>query len=342
MTLRVGIAGASGYTGVELLRLLSQHPEAEVVALAGGRAAGQSMAASWPALTGLGLPDMAALDLPFAVGLDALFLGLPHGVSAAYVAELHAAGLLDAGLRIIDLGADFRLRDAEVFARVYGAAHPCPGLLPEAVYGLPEVHREALRSARIIANPGCYPTATAIAALPLVEQLGADWLAVTGISGISGAGRSPGPRNLYCETAERVVAYGVAGSHRHTAEMEQLLGALVSFTAHLAPMVRGMTATVLARPSRPVDNDELYDMYVKRFVDHPMVTVLRAPPSSGDVRGTARAQVAAFYDAERGVITATSAIDNIGKGAAGQAVHNMNLAFGLPEISGLPFLPLLP
>ena len=342
MTLRVGIAGASGYTGVELLRLLSQHPAAEVVALAGGRSAGQPMATSWPAFTGLGLPDMVALDVSFAVGLDVIFLGLPHGVSAAYVAELHAAGLLDAGLRVIDLGADFRLRDPAVYAKVYGGEHPCPALLAEAVYGLPELHREALRSARIVANPGCYPTATAIAALPLVKHFSADWLCVTGISGISGAGRSPGPRNLYCETAERVVAYGVAGSHRHTPEIEQLLGASVSFTPHLAPMVRGMTATVVTRAQQQVNNDDLHAIYSDFYRGHPMVQVLRAPPSSGDVRGTARAQVAAFIDAERGVITATSAIDNIGKGAAGQAVHNMNLALGLPETAGLPILPLLP
>ncbi|MBL8618325.1 MAG: N-acetyl-gamma-glutamyl-phosphate reductase [Deltaproteobacteria bacterium] len=341
MTLRVGIAGASGYTGVELIRLLVAHPQVEVVALSGGRAAGQPVAKSWPALAGLGLPDLQPLSLELCAGLDVLFLALPHGVSAGFVGELVAAGQLARGLRVIDLGADFRLRDPAVHAAAYGA-HPHPELLAQAVYGLPERFRDQIRGAALIANPGCYPTATAIAALPLVDALGADWVVADCLSGVSGAGRSPGPRNLYCETTERAVAYGVAGSHRHTPEIEQLLGVPVTFTPHLAPMSRGMLATVHARVRRLPSAAELRALYDAAYADHPMVVVVDSPPSSGDVRGTARAHVAAFVDPARGVVTATCAIDNLGKGAAGQAVHNMNLACGLPETAGLPLVPLLP
>lgn len=341
MALRVGIAGASGYTGVELLRLLLAHPQVVVTKLSGGRAAGQPIEASWPALAGLGLPALQPLDSAFCADLDVLFLALPHGVSAGLVAELVAAGLLQAGLTVIDLGADFRLRDPAVHAAAYGP-HPHPALLAQAVYGLPEANRAQIAGARLIANPGCYPTATAIAALPLVRALGASWIVADCLSGISGAGRSPGPRNLYCETTERAVAYGVAGTHRHTPEIEQLLGVPVTFTPHLAPMSRGMLATVHARvPTLPSPAD-LRALYAQAYADHPMVVVVDTPPSSGDVRGTARAHVAAFVDAARGVITATCAIDNLGKGAAGQAVHNMNIACGLPETAGLPLLPLLP
>ncbi len=345
MAIAVGIAGASGYTGVELIRILSNHPEVRLHALAAGRSAGSPMAASWPGLTGLGLPALQALDVDFAAECDVLFLALPHGVSAGFVAELAAAGQLDRGLKIIDLGADFRLRDPAAYKRAYKLEHPCPELLAEAVYGLPEANREAVRGARIVANPGCYPTATAIAAMPLVESFGASYLVADCISGVSGAGRAPTARNLYCETEERLVAYGVAGAHRHGVEIEQTLGVSVTFTPHLAPLIRGMTATVHARldaQGGAVDLARLRAAYVSRYADHPLVTVLEEPPSSGEVRGTARALVSVHWDAERSVATATSAIDNLGKGAAGQAVHNLNLLFGLPETVGLPLFPFLP
>ena len=243
MSVKVAIAGASGYAGAELIRLLAGHSGVQIAALAGGSKAGQQLREVWPALGAVvDLPLLSVDDPAFVAGADVVFLALPHGVSGKLVPRL-----LDQGKVVIDLGADFRLRDATAYASAYGHDHPAPALLAEAVYGLPELHRAALRGARLIAVPGCYPTATAIAALPLVEQGLVDWLVSDCISGISGAGRSPGPRNLYCEVHDSVVAYSLAGAHRHTSEMEQTLGLPVSFTPHLAPLSRGMVATVTGR-----------------------------------------------------------------------------------------------
>ncbi len=337
LTTRVGIAGVSGYAGVELLRILSAHPRVEVAALSAGRSAGQPLAQVWPGLQGPAL-ELEALDAAaWAERCDVVFLALPHGVSSSFV-----PALLDNGARVIDLGADFRLRDPAVYAAAYGHAHPAPALLPEAVYGLPEAHRDRLAGARLVAVPGCYPTATSIAALPLVEAGLADVVISDCMSGISGAGRSPGARNLYAEVQESVTAYGLAGTHRHTVEMEQLLGVPVVFTPHLVPMVRGMFATVKIRLPRPVDQASLHELYQRRYADHPAVTVIDAPPATRDLRGTANAQVHVAVDQQRGVATVCCAIDNLGKGAAGQAVHAFNLALGLPETLGLPMVPLLP
>lgn len=337
MKVSIGIAGVTGYTGVELLRLLSTHPHAEITALCAGQNAGKKLGESWAGLGAFGERTVEAIDVD-ALGArcQVVFLALPHGVSAKL-----AGPLLDAGVIVIDLGADFRLHDPAVHARAYGP-HPHPELLARAVYGLPEQHREALRGAKLVANPGCYPTATAIAALPLVEAGLADWVVADCISGVSGAGRSPGPKNLYCEVQESLSAYSIAGTHRHTPEIEQTLGVPVTFTPHLAPLRRGMLATVHVRPKRPVTLGELQALYAARYADHPMVTVRDVPPATAEVRGTARAAVHVALDAERGVITAVCAIDNLGKGASGQAVHCMNLALGLPEDAGLPNLPLLP
>ena len=336
MPIRVGIAGVSGYTGVELLRILSAHPGVQVAALAAGQQAGRSLLQVWPGWTGrLDLP-LVEVDALAGAGLDAVFLGLPHGVSAAV-----APALLDAGLVVIDLGADFRLRDPAVYASAYGP-HPCPQRLAQAVYALPELHRQDLPGARLLACPGCYPTATAIAALPLVEAGLADHVVSDCLSGVSGAGRKAGPRNLYCEVQESATAYGLAGSHRHTPEMEQTLGVPVVFTPHLVPMVRGMIATVKVRLLRPTPQAALHALYVERYRDHPAVIVRDEPPQSADVRGTAAAHVHVAVDPARGFATAVCAIDNLGKGAAGQAVHAFNLAMGLPETQGLPLVPLLP
>jgi N-acetyl-gamma-glutamyl-phosphate reductase len=339
MDVRAGIVGISGYTGVELHRILTAHPSARITALAAGSSAGQTLDASWPGLDPSGTvritePDPAAL----AAACDVVFLALPHGVSPALVVPL-----LDAGVTVIDLGADFRLRDPAVWEHAYGAAHPAPALLEQAVYGLPEVHRDAIRGARLVACPGCYPTATAIAALPLVEDGVADFVISDCLSGVSGAGRKPGSRTLYAEVHESAGAYGVGGTHRHVPEMEQLLGVPVVFTPHLVPMTRGMHATVHVRPKGPLPStDALRARYRARYVNHPMVSVVDAPPSTREVRGTATARVHPLSDPARGVITITAVIDNLGKGAAGQAVHCMNLALGLDETAGLPTHALLP
>jgi N-acetyl-gamma-glutamyl-phosphate reductase len=341
MAVRVGIAGVSGYAGVDALRLLLAHPHAQIAALAGGGSAGGAVADSWGALAGLDLPPIVPLEgAGFGEGLDAVLLALPHGVSGGWVARHRH--LLDQGVVIIDLGADFRLRDPAQHAAVYGAPHAASELLPRAVYGLPELHREQLRGARLIANPGCYPTATALAALPLVEAGLATFLVSDCVSGVSGAGRKAGPRNLYCEVHESVVGYGLGGSHRHAPEIEQILGRQAIFTPHLVPMSRGMLATVTCGLSRMVTAAELRAAYAERYAGHPAVVLRDEPPATADVRGTGMAHVFVTVDPARGVAQAQCAIDNLGKGAAAQAVQNLNLALGLPEMAGVVRVPLLP
>lgn len=338
MAIRVGIAGVSGYTGIELAGLLRAHPSAELVAVAAERAAGQRLDRVWPGLTGLSDLVVETLDpVSLAARCDLVFLALPHGVSARA-----AQALLAEGCRVIDLGADFRFKEAARYEAAYKVAHPCPELLAEAVYGLPEQNRASLAGARLIANPGCYPTATAIAALPLVEQGLATWLVADCLSGISGAGRQPGPRNLYCDVAESVSAYGVAGAHRHAPEIACVLGRPLVFTPHLVPMVRGMLATVHTQLSRPMSAADLRALYAARYADHPMIVLRDEPPASADVRGTNRVHVHVNVNVLDGVATVISVIDNLVKGASGQAVQNMNLAFGLPETQGLPLFPWLP
>ncbi len=341
MVARVGIAGVTGYTGVELCRILAGHPGVRLVAVAGGQKAGQRLDAVWPGLSGTG--EMGALPVEaldagaLAERCDLVFLALPHGVSAPVAAELLARGV-----RVVDLGADFRLRDPAAYAAAYGAAHPHPELLAEAVYGLPELHREALRGARLVANPGCYPTATALAVLPLTRAGLVDGLVASCLSGISGAGRTPGPRNLYGEVAESASAYSLAGAHRHRPEIEQTLACNVMFSPHLVPMVRGMLATVHGALRQPLTLAELRALYQDFYADHPMIVLRDAPPSTAEVRGTNRAMIHLALDAARGQITAVCAIDNLVKGASGQAVQCMNLALGLPETLSLPTIPLLP
>lgn len=338
MTVRVGIAGISGYTGVELFRILRGHPHVTVTALAANRAAGQPLASIWPGLRGIEAPPVRTLDPDeLAASCDAVLLALPHGVSGSVV-----PALLDRGLRVIDLGADFRLRDPAVYAAAYGKPHPAPELLAEAVYGLPELNREAIRGARLVANPGCYPTATALAAAPLVRAGLADRVISSCMSGVSGAGRKHGPRNLYCEVQESAAAYAVAGRHRHTPEMEQLLGVPVIFTPHLVPMRRGMMATVFVQPTRTISAAALQALYAEAYSNEPLVVLCDTPPATADVRGTGRAHVSVALDEVRSMITAICVIDNLGKGAASQAVHNLNLSGGLPETAGLPLLPILP
>lgn len=329
---RVAIAGVSGYTGVELFRLLSAHPDAEITWIGAGKAAGEPLSATWPAY---GPTPVEALDVDAIASVaDTVFLALPHGLSGAFGRDCRARGL-----QVIDLGADFRLRDPAVYAATYGAAHPAPELLAEAVYGLPELHRAALPGARLIAVPGCYPTATALAALPLVEGGLADWLVADCLSGVSGAGRSPNTRNLYCEVGEAAAAYGVGGAHRHVPEIEQTLGVPVVFTPHLVPMRRGMLATVHARPAKLPSAAALRALFVSRYADCPLVEVTDSPPSTREVRTTGRCRVFPTVDPVRGVISVFAAIDNLGKGASSQAVQCWNLSQGLPEARGINLYP---
>ncbi|MGM0577414.1 MAG: N-acetyl-gamma-glutamyl-phosphate reductase [Myxococcota bacterium] len=338
MAHKVGIVGITGYTGAELVRLVDAHPELELVHAAAGASAGRPVTASWPGLEGLVDLEVEAFEPErVAEACDVVFVALPHG----HAAEA-APTLLDAGLTVVDLGADFRLRDPAVYARYYGLEHPCPERLEDAVYGLPELTRADLEGARLVANPGCYPTAVTLAAKPLLDAgLAEGPLVASCMSAVSGAGRKPGPRNLYCETSESATPYGVAGTHRHTPEIEQNLDHPVVFTPHLVPMNRGLVATVHARLTRSVDLAELQEIYVTRYGFEPMIQLREEPPATAHVRGSNRAHVHVAVDEERGTATVIGVIDNLVKGAAGQAVQSLNAALGLPESTGLPMVPLL-
>ena len=339
---RIGIAGVTGYAGLELLRLLTAHPGFVVGKLAAGRGAGVPLAESWPALSGRALPSVDALSLDWAEGLDALVLALPHGVSGGFVAALAEAGILDRGLRVVDLGADFRLRSAAAYEEAYGAPHPAPHLLNEAVYGLPELGRDGIASARIVANPGCYPTATALGGRLLLEAGCAGPVLSTCLSGVSGAGRKASLGTAYSEVSESAHAYGVGGAHRHVPEMEQVLGAPVSFVPHLIPLQRGLLATVtMAAPAR-LTLEALKAEAQALTEGEPLLVFRDRPPATRDVRGTGCAHLSVALDARRGVAQAFVAIDNLGKGAAAQAVQNLNLLFGVPEATGIPTQAVLP
>jgi N-acetyl-gamma-glutamyl-phosphate reductase len=337
MSYRVGIAGITGYTGAELVRLAEAHPALELVYGAAGSSAGQALAGSWPGLTGLTDLGVETIEPARLAECDVVFLALPHGHAAGL-----APALVDAGVLVVDLGADFRLRDPAAYTRYYGLQHPCPERLPSAVYGLPELTRDRLATARLIANPGCYPTAVTLAALPLVAAGLVDGpLVASCLSGVSGAGRSPGPRNIFCETHDAARPYGLAGTHRHTPEIEQTLGYPVVFSPHLVPMNRGMIATVHARLTRPASPAEVDALYAARYAGEPMIQLRDEPPSTADVRLSNRAHIYVTVDAERSTVTAVAAIDNLMKGAAGQAVQAMNAALGLPESTGLPLHPVM-
>jgi N-acetyl-gamma-glutamyl-phosphate reductase len=343
---KVGIVGASGYGGAELLRLCAMHPDLEVVVAAAGSQAGvsvavhtPSLAAAYPTLT-YGTTDLAALD-----GLDVVFLALPHGRSQQLVPEL-----VDTVGVVVDLAADFRLADPGLYPTWYGDEHLAPELLGSFVYGLPELHRDELVGATRIAAPGCYPTATLLALAPLVEagvlSLPADGgppLVVDAASGTSGAGRAPKDNLHFAAVDEDFVAYGLL-DHRHTAEMEQGLGTTVLFTPHLAPMVRGILATCYARPADPgaLTTEDAMQLLHDRYDDEPFVVVGDAPPSTKAASGSNTAHLSVRVDPRTGWVVVLSAIDNLIKGAAGQAVQCANLALALPEGAGLPLVGVYP
>lgn len=348
---RVAVIGASGYTGAELLRLLLGHPRVTIAQVMARRAAGQRIEQVFPHLTGKLSMAVDAFDADaVAAGADVAFAALPHGESAQVVAALRARGV-----DTFDLSADFRLRDGAIWQQWYGGehAHPAPALLDEAVYGLPERHRAALRGAHLVAVPGCYPTATTLAIAPL---LAAGLVAPTGLvvdakSGASGAGRTPGLSTHLPEAAEGIRAYKVAGSHRHTPEIEQELARAagvevrVLFTPHLVPMSRGILACVYAEPTDPARPASAYrDALVAAYAGEPFVDVLApgALPDTAFVRGSNRAHVTATYDPRSRRVLALSAIDNLVKGAAGQAIQCLNVARGWPETLGLDHAPLFP
>jgi N-acetyl-gamma-glutamyl-phosphate reductase len=339
--MKAGIIGASGYTGAELLRLLAVHPAIEVAVATAHSHAGEPVGAHTPSLAAAypGLvyeeSDAALLD-----GLDLVFCALPHGESQRIV-----PGLLGRVGRVVDLAADFRLRDASLYPRWYGEEHAAPALLPEAVYGLPELFRQGLAGATLVAAAGCYPTAAGLALAPLVRRglVESSGIVVDAASGVSGAGRGPKESLHFGTVDEDFVAYGLL-THRHTPEMEQILGSEVLFTPHLAPMVRGILATCYARPaaghvpSQVTVMDALHEAYD----DEPFVVVTDDPPATKSTAGSNAAHVTARVDARTGWVIALCALDNLVKGASGQAIQCANAAVGLPETTGLPVAGVYP
>ena len=342
---KVGIVGGTGYTGVELLRLLAQHPQAEVAVITSRSEAGVKVADMYPNLRGhyddlaFSVPDVATLG-----ACDVVFFATPHGVAHALAGELLAAGT-----KVIDLSADFRLQDAQEWAQWYGQPHGAPDLLPEAVYGLPEVNREAIKGARLIAVPGCYPTATQLGLIPLLEAGLADpsRLIANCASGVSGAGRGAKVGSLLCEASESMMAYSVKG-HRHLPEISQGLRRAangpvgLTFVPHLTPMIRGIHATLYATVAdRGVDLQALFE---QRYANEPFVDVMPAGshPETRSVRGANVCRIAVHRPQGGELVVVLSAIDNLVKGASGQALQNMNILFGLDERLGLAHAALLP
>ena len=339
------ILGASGYTGAELVRLLALHPHVRVAAMTGDRKAGQPLASVFPHLGGLALPDLVAIDAVDFSGLDAVFCALPHGTTQEVIAALPGH------LKVVDLSADFRLFDVAVYAQWYGHEHRAPALQAEAVYGLTELARPKVAAARLVANPGCYPTSVQLPLVPLLEAdlISAEDIVIDAKSGTSGAGRSAKEANLYCEVTEGIHPYGVA-SHRHMPEIEQGLSeatgkpVLVSFTPHLMPMSRGMLSTIYVRLAKGAKAADLRAALVARYRREPFVRVLPegAVPATRHVRGSNFCLINAFDDRLPGRAIITSVIDNLVKGASGQAVQNFNLMFGLPETTALTQQPMFP
>jgi len=340
----VGILGGTGYTGVELLRLLAVHPRVEVAVISSRAEAGRPVSDLFPNLRGHFDLAFSDPDADAFAGCDLVFAATPNGVAMTY-----ARALLAAGIRLIDLAADFRLRDVAVWQHWYKLEHACPELVAEAVYGLPEVNRERLRDARLVANPGCYPTAVQLGFRPLLSAGAVDpqWLIADAKSGVSGAGRGAAVPHLFAEASDNFKAYGVAG-HRHAPEIEQGLAAMaggavgLTFVPHLTPMIRGIHATLYARLLRPAE--DLQALYESAYAGEPFVDVLPAGslPETRSVRGANVCRIAVHRPGGGDRVVVLAVIDNLVKGAAGQAVQNMNIMFGLPETMGLVLPPVLP
>lgn len=343
--IRVAILGASGYTGAELLRVLLRHPRVRVVALTADRKAGEGIDTVFPQFMGLDLPRLVTIKEVDWSGVDAVFCALPHGTTQEVIAGLPEH------LKIVDLSADFRLRNLDEYAKWYGHEHRAPKLQDEAVYGLTEVYRDKVAKARLVANPGCYPTSAQLPLMPLLEagQIDPDDIVIDAKSGVSGAGRALKEGSLYCEAAEGTHAYGI-GSHRHGPEIEQILSdaagkpIVVNFTPHLMPMNRGMLSSIYVKLKPGVSADDLRATLVKRYADEPFVQVTPqgVAPQTRHVRGTNACHIGVFSDRVKGRAMLFSVIDNLMKGASGQAVQNFNVMYGLPETMGLDQIALFP
>lgn len=346
--LRVAVVGASGYTGAELLRLLVGHPRVTITRVVGHGKAGEPIARVLPNFAGALSGNVQAFDADdVKANADAAFCALPHGASAAIVAELRSRGVI-----VLDLSADFRLRDRETYKTWYGD-HGAPDLFGAATYGLPELHRDAIKKSDLIAVPGCYPTASTLALAPLLKSklINARGIVVDAKSGTTGAGRTPTAGNNFSEMAEGFRAYKAGGQHRHTPEIEQELSAIagepirITFTPHLVPMTRGILATTYATvASDAVTVDACTHAARTLYEGSPSVTVLDPAqhPDTGWVRGSNRAQISYTIDKRTGTVISQAVIDNLGKGASGQAIQCMNLRFGFAENDGIAAVGMFP
>lgn len=337
-TINVAILGASGYTGAELVRLLAHHPGVRIAAMTAEKRAGASMGEVFPHLAALALPKLIKIaDVDFS-GIEAVFCALPHGLTQEVVAALPKH------LKVVDLSADFRLHDVATYAKWYGHEHLAPDLQKEAVYGLTEFAREAVKKARLIANPGCYPTSAQLPLVPLLEAgaIESGDIIIDAKSGVTGAGREAKEANLFAEVAEGIHAYGVA-NHRHAPEIEQGLSQaagrdiIVNFTPHLMPMSRGILSSIYVKLANSATPEDLRATLSKRYADEPFVRVVPAgvTPSTRHVRGTNHCLIGVFPDRVKGRAIVLSVIDNLVKGASGQAIQNFNVQAGLPETTSL-------
>ncbi len=338
---KVGVIGASGFTGAELLRLAAQHPDFDVVYATGDSQAGLRAAELYPNLAAH-YPDLVleSFDLERARDLDLAVLGLPHGASMAMAPEL--VGHVGC---VVDLSAAYRLKDPSHYPTYYGFEHDQLGLLSDAVFGLPELHRDALRHAGLIATPGCHVTAAVLALRPFVEAglIGTTGITIDTMTGITGAGRNPTPTNIFSSVDSNVEAYGFL-HHRHTPEIEQELGARVLFTPHLVPMSRGLLATCHARPAAGVElsTERLLEVLRVRWAAEPFMVVTDGSPSTKATLGSNAVHVTARYDERTDTVLAVAALDNLAKGASGGAVQAANVALGLDETAGLTSIGLAP
>jgi len=342
--IKVGIVGGTGYTGVELLRLLAAHPEVTLTAITSRKEDGLPVADLYPSLRGRVAMHFSSPDKANLSECDVVFFATPHGVAMAQAREL-----LDAGVKIIDLAADFRLQDVAQFQQWYGIPHACPDLLKEAVYGLPELNRAAIKSARIIGNPGCYPTTMQLGLFPFLKAgvIAPDHLIADCKSGVSGAGRKAEIATLFSEASDNFKAYGASG-HRHVPETIEQLQKMTStpiglvFTPHLVPMIRGMHSTLYARLNGAIDNAALQNILETAYRDEPFIDVMPfgSHPETRSVRASNTLRIALHRNNATLIILVVQ--DNLMKGASGQAVQCMNLMFGIPETCGLTHIPILP
>jgi N-acetyl-gamma-glutamyl-phosphate reductase len=347
---KIGVLGASGYTGAELVRLLLAHPRVEIALLTADRRAGQEMRAVFPQFSPYALPKLVSIDgVDWAkAGLDLVFCALPHATTQKVVKAMLAAA---PSTKVVDISADFRLADIAAYARWYGHAHHAPELQQEAVYGLVEVYRREIKQARLVANPGCYPSCAQLALVPLLKAkaIDPDEIVIDAKSGMTGAGRSPKEEMLFSEVSEGFHAYGV-GRHRHMAELDQEFSkaagreVVVTFTPHLVPMNRGILSTIYVRGRRDRTPEDLHGLLATAYAKEPFVHVLPfgETPQTRHVRGSNMTFIGVAADRVPGRAIVISALDNLVKGASGQGVQNMNLMLGFPETLGLTQVALFP